>query len=290
MAQVVQFRRGNTAQVAAYTGPIAEFIVNLTTNRPHLQDGVTPGGHPLALLTDLEGAGAGDMLKATYDPTNKNADAFNMENMSEGSTKKIMTQAERTKLGGIAPNATANSTDAFLLALENSTGDLPASRITGLNAAITGKEDKANKNVANGYAGLDAQGLISTTQLPPLAITDTFEVDDEAEMLALTAQRGDIAIRLDVNKTFILAQSPASTLANWKELRTPTDVVLSVAGLTGAISAGALIAALGLTKADVGLDQVENLSPANLPISNATQAALDQKWGSDVAVIDFGTL
>ena len=45
------------------------------------------------------------MLKATYDPTNKSADAFAMANMVEGTTNKIFTATERTKLSGIADNA-----------------------------------------------------------------------------------------------------------------------------------------------------------------------------------------
>lgn len=42
---------------------------------------------------------SGDMTKAVYDPTAKNADAFSMGNMTETATKKIMTDTERTKLG-----------------------------------------------------------------------------------------------------------------------------------------------------------------------------------------------
>jgi hypothetical protein len=41
---------------------------------------------------------AGDMLKAVYDPTNKNADAFSMASMVETATKKVMTEVERDKL------------------------------------------------------------------------------------------------------------------------------------------------------------------------------------------------
>jgi hypothetical protein len=55
-------------------------------------------------------------------------------------------------------------------------------------------------------------------------------------MLGLTAQIGDVAVRTDVNKSFILTATPASTLANWQELLTPTDAVLSVDGSTGAVS------------------------------------------------------
>ncbi len=42
--------------------------------------------------------GGGDMLTSTYDPTNVSWDAFDMENMVEGATNKILTTAERTKL------------------------------------------------------------------------------------------------------------------------------------------------------------------------------------------------
>lgn len=83
---------------------------------------------------------------------------------------------------------------------------------------------------------LDGSGLLDENVLPALAITDTFEVADQAAMLALTAQRGDVAVRSDLNKSFILKATPASTLANWVELRTPTDAVLSVAGKTGAVT------------------------------------------------------
>jgi hypothetical protein len=94
----------------------------------------------------------------------------------------------------------------------------------------------AQKAAANGVASLDGSGLIPTAQLPPLAITDTTVVASQAAMLALAAEPGDVAIRSDLNKSFILQASPASTLGNWKELLTPTDAVLSVDGLTGAVS------------------------------------------------------
>ena len=50
-------------------------------------------------ISELATGGSGDMLKATYDPTNVNADAFSMGNMVEASDKNILTDAERDKLG-----------------------------------------------------------------------------------------------------------------------------------------------------------------------------------------------
>jgi hypothetical protein len=119
---------------------------------------------------------------------------------------------------------------------------LNAQKITGLadptNAqdAVTLNYITTQKGVANGLAELDGSGLVPTHHLPALAITTTQVVNSQANMLALTAQVGDVAVRTDVNKSFILTANPATTLGNWQELLTPTDAVLSVDGSTGAIS------------------------------------------------------
>lgn len=97
------------------------------------------------------------------------------------------------------------------------------------------KLDATLKGAANGLAELDASGKIPQGQLPALAITDTFVVADEAEMLALVAEPGDIAIRTDISKSFVLASEPASELASWEELLSPTDAVQSVNGQLGVV-------------------------------------------------------
>jgi hypothetical protein len=119
---------------------------------------------------------------------------------------------------------------------------LNAQKITGL-ADPTDAQDSVTlnyittqKGAVNGIASLDGSGLIPTNQLPALAITTTQVVASQAAMLALTAQIGDVAVRTDVNKSFILTAEPATTLGNWQELLTPTDSVLSVDGQTGAVS------------------------------------------------------
>ena len=137
-----------------------------------------------------------------------------------------------------------------------------------LDAVNAAKVDKTARGAANGVASLDASGKVPASELPAIAITDVFTVASQAAMLALTAERGDVAVRSDLNKSFALAAEPASTLANWVELRTPTDAVLSVAGKTGAVT---------LAKADVGLSNVDNTSDANKPVSTAQQTALNLK-------------
>jgi hypothetical protein len=82
---------------------------------------------------------------------------------------------------------------------------------------------------------LGAGGKLASSVLPAIAITDTFVIASQAAMLALTAETGDVAVRTDLNKSFILAGSNPATLAHWQELLTPTDAVLSVNGQTGVV-------------------------------------------------------
>lgn len=102
-------------------------------------------------------------------------------------------------------------------------------------------ENIANKNISNGYAGLGSNGKIDPLQLPALAITDTFVVSSQAQMLSLTVDVGDVAVRTDINKSFILRIDGASTLANWQELLSPTSVDQSIIdGSTNAVSGNAV--------------------------------------------------
>lgn len=83
---------------------------------------------------------------------------------------------------------------------------------------------------------LGVNGKLNDSIIPSLAITDSKVCASQAEMTGwATADIGDVAIRTDINKTFILNQKPASTISNWVELKTPTDVVTSVNGKVGII-------------------------------------------------------
>jgi len=145
----------------------------------------------------------------------------------------------------------------------------------------------SQKGAVNGIAELDGNGLVPTHHLPALAISETSVVNSQANMLALTAQVGDVAVRTDVNKSFILTATPASTLGNWQELLTPTDAVLSVDGSTGAISlsgtylnrtSGQLLGAL-----DANTFKVTNLGTPTSNADAATKAYVDTVAGSATA-------
>ena len=108
---------------------------------------------------------------------------------------------------------------------------------TATQTALDLKQDLSAKNAANGYAGLDAGGKINPSQLPSIAVTDTFVVASQVAMLALSAQTGDIAIRSDESKTYILQGTDPTNLSHWVLFQTPTDTVTSVFGRTGPVTA-----------------------------------------------------
>ncbi len=79
------------------------FIVSFGTN---LTGGVFAATDVMEVWFDLDLVGADiDLslyqLKSVYDPTNKNTDAFSMDNMVETATKKVFTSVERDKLNGL---------------------------------------------------------------------------------------------------------------------------------------------------------------------------------------------
>ena len=145
------------------------------------------------------------------------------------------------------------------------------SNVDGLQTALDGKVDdsqigtSASKNV--GTSGgqvplIDTNGKLDATIFPAIVITDTFVVASQTLMLALTAQTGDVAVRTDLNKSFILKGTDPTVLANWQELLTPTDLVQSVNGKTGTVT---------LTKSDVDLSSVDNTADSAKNVLSATK-------------------
>ncbi len=108
-------------------------------------------------------------------------------------------------------------------------GYLSATDFTSFSNKINATEKAAN----NGVATLGNDGKIPSNQIPAISFQSAVVVNSQNAMLALSsAVVGSIAIRTDVNKNFVLSATPASTLANWIELATPSSVT-SVNGSTG---------------------------------------------------------
>lgn len=168
-------------------------------------------------------------------------------------------------------HATSDITSGTLDIARIPTGTTSSTVAIGNDSRITGAIQSTEKGANNGVAPLGSDGKIASTYLPPVAITNTYVVGNEASMLALTAEVGDIAVRTDLNKSFVLRIDGASTLANWQELLTPTDAVLSVNGKTGAVS---------LTNTDVGAAATSHThTVANITDLTATATELNYTDG-----------
>lgn len=138
---------------------------------------------------------------------------------------------------------------------------------------------------------INSSGKLDTSILPSISIIGVFMVDSESTMKALSVQKGDICIRTDENKTYILPNESASEMQSWLELATPMDEVQSVNGKTGAVilshedvgavQANAEIA--GGTKCKITYDtkglvtECEDLTAADIPDISATYETKSNK-------------
>lgn len=102
-------------------------------------------------------------------------------------------------------------------------------------------------------------GVIPASQLPALAINEAFTVGSQSAMLALTAQRGDIAIRTDFDpdRSYILVADDATVLANW--VRVTFGDVVSVGGSNGSPQTGVVT----LSATDVGAQPTSGKNQPN---------------------------
>lgn len=98
MATQVQWRRGTHAQVAAFTGAVGEMVIDTTQNRAVVQDGVTMGGWPQALLIDIE-----EGLQ-TWKSAGGSANAITLTSLNPVTALVAGTQAQF-----LAPNASTST-------------------------------------------------------------------------------------------------------------------------------------------------------------------------------------
>jgi len=197
-------------------------------------------------------------------------------------------------LSGILADSQSVSTDSSL------TGDGTAADPLSAQTALNLKEDVANKGVNNGYAGLDSSGLVPLANLPdsvktgseykgaynantntPTIIDGTGSNGDYYRVSVAGSQNfGSGSISFLIGDLVIYN----GTLAIWQRVAGNPDLVTSVAGKQGIVT---------LDKTDVGLNNVDNTSDINKPISTATQTALDGKkddFSENTAFNkDFGT-
>ena len=190
------------------------------------------------------------------------------------------TQIRSASITGDRLAAGAVDKTAVGLANVDNTSDANKPVSTATATALSAKQDTSAKGVAGGYASLDGGGKVPVAQLPNsiMEYQGVWNASTNSPTLANgTGSAGDV-YRVSVAGTalsldFAVGDYIIYNGATWEKSDT-TDAVASVAGRTGNIT---------LTKADVGLSNVDDTSDASKPVSTATQTALNAKEGTITA-------
>ena len=252
MAQVIRLKRGASTNLGSLTLEAGEPAFCTDTNKLYIGDAAGTG--KILINPDVPNATTATKL-ATARTLALGGDASGSASFDGSANATITaTLAASGVTAGTYTKITVDSKGRATVGNVLTAADIPMLTISKISDAGTA----ANKNTgvaAGDVPVLDGSGKLDTSILPALAISNTFPVATQVAMLALTAEVGDIAVRTDQNKTYILKTAGASTLANWQELLTPTSAVTSVSGKTGAVT---------LTSADVGLGNVTNESKATM--------------------------
>lgn len=187
-------------------------------------------------------------------------------------TNKFATQAELDQINTNENNITQEIIDrvagdaavqAFSIQRANHTGTQDASTITGL-AAVATSGDKADVGLGNVDNTSDLDKPVSTAQQAALDLKYNASNPNGFETPAQLDAR-DTANRDRANHT---GTQLASTVSDFNSAASAAAPIQSVASKTGVVV---------LDKADVGLNNVDNTSDLDKPISTATQTALDLK-------------
>ena len=240
-----------------------------TSSIKTLNDSKQPKTDNTLLTTDKTIVGAINENKVNIDSKANISDVYNKTETDDFLNQKVdkisgkglstedYTAAEKSKLAGIAEEATKNQTDAYLLSRENHTGTQPASTISDFQAAVSLNQDvidskdakhtHLNKALLDTYdqTNVDISDAISKkhthtnkTILDNTTASYTTEdktkldgidlntkqnliprISSEALMLALqNLTVGYIVARTDVSALFQLKELPSNQLQNWEVL------------------------------------------------------------------------
>jgi len=165
-------------------------------------------------------------------------------------TRTIIMPDVNVDLGNIGLNTTHRTSDGTNHA-NVVLNDTHRGLVSG-NPHVVTKTEVGLSNVPNTdctNASNISSGTLASSVLPPVALTTVQVAVDETAQLALTAEEGDVVVRSDENKSYMHNDGSAGTMADWTELQTPTDSVLSVNGETGTVV---------ITTGDIGVDADSN--------------------------------
>jgi hypothetical protein len=188
-----------------------------------------------------------------------NVDTSTTANIVDSENKRFVTDTDLTTLSNTSGTNTGDETNTTII---SKIGYTP--------------ENTLNKGVNNGYCGLDSGGKIPLQNLPSTLLKYIGTWNAETNIPNLTAT--DLT---KVSHVYVVSHDGTQFGITWKagdwliydadgvaEKSDNSDNVVSVNGKTGVVV---------IDKADVGLNNVDNTSDLDKPISTLTQTALNLK-------------
>jgi hypothetical protein len=242
----------------------------------------------LAFLT-----GNSDMLRSVYD-INLDGVVDNAATVNNLSVEKavpadaVFTDQQTLK------NVLANGNDANAMSIHNLAE--PVEQSDAVTKAYVDKglvdyEKIANKNIADGYVGLDKDIKIKSKYLPSaINLKSVYTIAYAADLGSIILPPdvsevviGDMVICTEEAATFVYATNELG-INTWIAIKNPDDVVMSVNGEIGDVI---------LTAAHIGLEKVDNTTDLDKPLSTASKTYIDEHnvqadWNQiDVTALDY---
>lgn len=231
---VIKLKRGQSVNIPSLTLEPGEPAFALDTGKFYIGD----GSSKILINPDQANATTADKLKTARTITLTGDSTGTTTFDGSANVSIAVTQKNSGVTAGTYPKVTVDAKGTVTVGNTLVAADIPNLTLT----KITDSGTAASKNTGTASGNipvLNAQGKLDSSILPALAITETYVVATQAAMLALTVETGDVAIRTDVNKSYILRAEPATSLANWQEILSPTAPVQSINGKTGVVTMAA---------------------------------------------------
>jgi hypothetical protein len=232
--------KGDKGDSALSSSGIGEAATMFDLGKVKLTAEPTDPGSPYAVETnDPRMSDARQPLPHTHPATE-------IQPIAYGTTINGDLQTTLQNIDGVKVNKTGDTMTGALLLKGNPIAPLEAAPKQYVDTFVP----LSQRGAANGVATLDSTGKITQSQLPQIALTNTYVVSSQADMLLLNAQSGDLAVRTDIHTTFILKGTNATVLADWQELLTTPDGVVwldvvPAAGTTGITTSGGPVTSSG---------------------------------------------
>ena len=272
------------------------------------EDPTEPLGAATKQYVDANAGGGGGAVTSVNGETG--VVVLNQDEVLDGTTYKQYSATEKTKLAGVATGATANSSDATLLARANHTGSQAQSTVTNLVtdlsnkqpidtdlttiAGLTATTDNIIQSVSSAWASRTPAQLKTSLTLVK-ADVGLGNVDNVSDANAPVSTAQQTALDLKANKAVtITATTPVRidggasadlsanrTISIANDSVTNTQLALmptmTIKGNNSGSTAGPIDLNATQTKTVLALNNVDNTADTAKPVSTAQQTAIDLK-------------